>query len=84
MMDEWKSKQDKCFLEGTRPAGRVPFLEIFGPCSDGMLSFLTNFVVLDVVLYEHGSMGNDLQMQVTCSSGYGAIYENSRRYYKLI
>ena len=31
-MDEWKSKQDEYVLKGTRPAGRVPFLEIFGPC----------------------------------------------------
>ena len=30
MMDEWKSKQDKYLLEGTHPAGRVPFQEIFG------------------------------------------------------
>ena len=31
-MDEWKSKQDKYLLKDTRPAGRVPFLEIFGTC----------------------------------------------------
>ena len=30
-MDKWKSKQDECLLEGTRPAGQVPSLEIFGP-----------------------------------------------------
>ena len=30
-MDEWKWKQDKYLLEDTRPEGRVPFLEFFGP-----------------------------------------------------
>ena len=30
-MDKWKSKRDEYLLEGTRPARRVLFLEIFGP-----------------------------------------------------
>ena len=30
-MDKWKSKQNKSLLKDTHPAGRVSFLEIFGP-----------------------------------------------------
>ena len=35
-MDKWKSKLEKHLLKDTHPAGRVPFLEIFGPwhCND--------------------------------------------------
>ena len=46
-MDEWKSKQDKYLLEGTFPVGRVPFLEIFGPCNGSVLLTEINEKAMD-------------------------------------